>query len=82
MDDDKPSAECPHGQAGSAVPAMSTERSSMDDVLDVYKRGLDLTLIRQRAAMTVQERFDSMAVAMRQVEEVRRAGSIARGIRP
>ncbi len=54
----------------------------MDDVLDVYKRGLDLTLIRQRAAMTVQERFDSMAVAMRQVEEVRRAGSIARGIRP
>lgn len=33
------------------------ERSSLDDVIDVYKRGLDMSLIEECLKLTVEERL-------------------------
>lgn len=51
---------------------------SMDDVIALYQRDIDMTLVRQRLAMTVEERFESHERARRLAEELRRAGAEAR----
>ncbi len=49
-------------------------RDSMDDVIAVYRRGIDMTLIRQRLAMTVEQRCETFLRALTLTEELRRAG--------
>ncbi len=47
---------------------------SLNDVIAVYRRGIDMTLVRQRVAMTVEQRCETFLRALRLVEELRRAG--------
>jgi len=50
------------------------ERSSIDDVIDVYKRDIDRTLIRQRLTRSIEERLEDLMELQRFAEELRRAG--------
>ena len=53
---------------------MSDERSSIDDIIDVYKRDVDRTLIRQRLTRSIQERLEDLMELQRFADELRRAG--------
>ena len=50
------------------------ERSSIDDVIDVYKRDVDRTLIRQRLTRSIEERLEDLMELQRFAEELRQAG--------
>ena len=50
------------------------ERSSIDDVIDVYQRDVDRTLIRQRLTRSIEERLEDLMELQRFAEELRRAG--------
>jgi hypothetical protein len=52
-------------------------RSSMDDVIDEYKKHVDRTLIRQNLSLTVQQRFENLMNLQEFAEELRRAGKRA-----
>ena len=53
-----------------------SERSSIDDIIDVYKRDVDRTLIRQRLARSIQERLEDLMELQRFAEELHRAGRV------
>jgi hypothetical protein len=50
------------------------ERSSIDDIIDVYKRDVDRTLIRERLTRSIEERLEDLMDFQRFAEELRRAG--------
>jgi hypothetical protein len=50
------------------------ERSSIDDIIDVYKRDVDRTLIRERLGRSIEERLEDLMEFQRFVEESQRAG--------
>ena len=52
------------------------ERSSIDDIIDVYKRDVDRTLIRQRLTRSIQERLEDLMELQRFAEEFHRAGRV------
>ena len=52
------------------------ERSSIDDIIDVYKRDVDRTLIRERLTKTTEERLEDLMELQRFAEELRRAGRV------
>jgi hypothetical protein len=57
------------------------ETLGQDPVVEVYKKDIDMTLLRQNLKLTVEERFlKAMAVA-RFADEMRRAGREARAKR-
>ena len=47
---------------------------SMTEVIALYRRDVDLSLLRSRLAMTVDERLRSLMQMQRVAEEFRRAG--------
>ncbi len=53
-----------------------SERSSIDDIIDVYKRDVDRTLIRQRLTRSIQERLEDLMELQRFAEELHRAGRV------
>ena len=53
------------------------ERSSVDDVIDAYKAGLDCSLIERSLARTVEERLEVLIQLQAFAEELRRAGRAA-----
>jgi hypothetical protein len=53
------------------------ERSSIDDIIDLYKRDVDRTLIRQRFTRSIEERLEDLMELQRFAEELRRAGRLA-----
>jgi predicted RecB family endonuclease len=53
------------------------ERSSIDDIIDIYKRDVDRTLIRERLKRSVEERLEDLMELQRFAEELRRAGQRA-----
>jgi hypothetical protein len=55
-----------------------TERSSIDDIIDLYKQDVDRTLVRRNLALTVEQRFEQMMELQRFAEELRNAGRRAR----
>lgn len=55
----------------------SGERSSMDDVIDAYKVGLDRSLIERSLARSIEERLDVLMRLQEFAEELRRAGRAA-----
>ena len=57
------------------------ERSSIDDVIAVYKRDVDVTLLRERLAMSPTERILALQALQRFADELRRAGEESRGRR-
>ena len=44
-----------------------------DPIIEVYKRGVDRTLIREQLRRSIDERVDNMIAALRLVEELRAA---------
>jgi hypothetical protein len=53
-----------------------SERSSIDDIIDVYKRDVDRTLIRQRLTRSIEERLEGLMELQRFADELRRAGQV------
>ena len=49
-------------------------RSSMDDVIDVYKRDVDRTLLREALALSPGERVRKLVDLLRAAEALREAG--------
>lgn len=45
-----------------------------DPVIEVYKRDVDRTLLRENLKLTVQERFEKLMELQRFAEELRKAG--------
>ena len=46
-------------------------RSSMDDVIDLYKRDVDITLIDECLRRTIPERMQALQNALTAIEELR-----------
>jgi len=53
------------------------ERSSIDDIIDVYKRDVDVSLIVSNLGRSVEERLETLMQLQAFVEELRRAGRAA-----
>jgi hypothetical protein len=49
-------------------------RSSLDDVIDVYKKDVDVTLLREALKMTPDQRVRKMVELLRFTERLREAG--------
>ena len=49
-----------------------------DPVVELYKQGVDRTLIRENLRRSVEERFERLIELQRFAEELRRAGADAR----
>lgn len=52
----------------------TSERSSLDDVIDAYKPGIDVTLIDENLRRSVDERLRNLQQMLEFAEELRRAG--------
>lgn len=55
------------------------DRPESDPVIDPYRAGIDVTLIRRNLALSVEERFLQLMAMQRYAEELRRAGRTATG---
>jgi hypothetical protein len=53
-------------------------RSIPDPVVEVYKKDIDRTLIRENLKLTVEERFRKSMALARFADELRRAGQSGR----
>ncbi len=53
------------------------ERSSIDDIVDVYKRDVDVSLIVRNLERSVEERLETLMQFQALIEELRRAGRAA-----
>lgn len=53
-------------------------RLDPDPVIEVYKRDVDRTLLRENLKLSVDERFRKLMALQRFAEELRRAGRAAR----
>jgi len=61
---------------GMSTDAKDTEtRSSLDDIIDLYKKDIDRTLIRETLKLSVEERLVRMMNFMRDLEELRQGKS-------
>ena len=56
----------------------SESRSSLDDIIDVYKRDIDRTLVRENLKLSVEARMLKFIDFMKLLSEVRRAGEETR----
>jgi hypothetical protein len=54
-----------------------SERSSLDAVIEVYKAGLDRSLIRRSLERSVEERIETLVQLQEFAHELRRAGRAA-----
>ena len=55
------------------------ERSSIDDIIDVYKRDVDVSLIVENLRRSIDERLEALMQMQAFVEELRRAKQAAGG---
>lgn len=56
----------------------SRSNTTLDPVIEAYKKDIDRTLIRENLRRTVTERFEAAMALQRFAEELRRAGREAR----
>ena len=49
------------------------QRSSIDDIIDLYKRDVDLSLIEERLKLTVEQRLQALQDFNEDIEELRLA---------
>jgi hypothetical protein len=49
-----------------------------DPVIEVYKRDVDRTLLRENLKLTVTQRLEKLMAVQRFAEEMRRAGKLSR----
>lgn len=55
-----------------------TERSSIDDIIELYKQGIDVTLIDENLKLTPEQRMAKFVDFMAFLEAVQLAGRQAR----
>jgi hypothetical protein len=55
------------------------ERSSIDDIIDVYKRDVDVSLIVENLKRSLDERLETLMKLQAFVEDMRRARQAAEG---
>jgi len=53
------------------------EHSSIDDIVDVYKRDVDVSLIVRNLERSVEARLETLMQLQALIEELRRAGRAA-----
>jgi hypothetical protein len=61
---------------------MDTEEQSIDRIIESYKAGIDITLIRENLRRTPEERLRALEQLQRFAEELRRGGRERRRGRP
>ena len=54
------------------------EWKDLDPVIEAYKEGVDVTLIRENLRLTVDQRFQQLMELQQFAEDLRRAGRKAR----
>jgi len=52
---------------------MDEPHSSIDDIIELYKKDVDRTLIREKLRLTVAERFERWQTAQELFDELRRS---------
>lgn len=70
-------AEPPSGTEGGR--AANRERSSIDDIIELYMADVDQTLLIENLKLTPEERLNKLACLQEFAEELRRAGQRLRG---
>jgi hypothetical protein len=60
---------------------VNTSDKQRDPVVEVYKRGVDRTLILENLRLTPDERVRNLVRLQRAAEELRKAGRAARAVR-
>jgi hypothetical protein len=63
------------------MPPDESQHDELDPVVVAYMPGVDRTLIRENLRLTHQQRIEKLQALLEMVEELRRAGSAARGER-
>ena len=61
------------------VQGMCKSEFELDPVVEAYKRGIDMTLLRENLRRSVDERVRNLMALQRLAEEARRAGREAAG---
>ena len=54
-----------------------TQKTSIDEIIEEYKKNVDVTLIRENLKLTVQQRFENLMNLQTFADELRRAGKRA-----
>ncbi len=57
--------------------APSAERSSIDDIIDLYKKDVDRTLLREALKLTPDERLRKLCELVQFADELRESGKRA-----
>lgn len=55
----------------------TTQKTSIDEIIEEYKKNVDVTVIRENLKLTVQQRFESLMNLQTFAHELRRAGKRA-----
>ena len=63
--------------AADGDPRARGERSSLDDIIDLYKKDVDRALLREALKLTPEQRLDRLYELVRSAEELREAGKRA-----
>jgi len=53
------------------------ERSSIDEIIDLYKKDVDRTLLREALKLTPEERLEKLYELVRLADELRESGKRA-----
>ena len=60
------------------MPEQTQLRKDLDPVIEEYKKGIDVTLIRENLRLTVDQRIQQLMKMQEFAEELQRAGRKAR----
>lgn len=60
------------------MPEQTETVKDLDSVIEAYKKGIDVTLIRENLRLTVDQRFEQLMRMQEFAEELQRAGRKAR----
>ena len=60
------------------MPEQTEPGKELDPVIEEYKKGIDVTLIRENLRLTVDQRFQQLMSMQEFAEELQRAGRKAR----
>ena len=60
------------------MPEQTETVKDLDSLIEAYKKGIDVTLIRENLRLTVDQRFEQLMRMQEFAEELQRAGRKAR----
>jgi len=61
----------------SSTAAPAHDRSSIDEIIDLYKKDVDRTLLREALKLTPEQRIHKLSELVRLAEELRASGKRA-----